>query len=152
MHFPNSFRKTALQNHKLWCDFFPRGPDRWWRAEVGYMRSERERKVWHVQALVRSVLPTHQHFKPTRAVHNVHWSAGINSFLPAIVNQILPVEFKTNPQPPFFYVWHQWHNTGRVFITRDFLAIFRHLFDRVPVRNLTSNRRSLFNSTKKAAV
>ena len=77
--------------------------------------------------------------KVTRANWNVHDQPESFRTRPAAVNLIRLVEFKTIPQPRMLDAWHQWCNTGRVFVTRDFSAIFGHLFDRVPIRRLTSD-------------
>ena len=77
--------------------------------------------------------------KGTRAIQNVHDQPEPLRRLPATVNQLCPVEFMTISQPQILDAWHQWRNTGRVFVTRDFLGIFGRLFDCVPVRNLISD-------------
>ena len=53
------------------------------------------------------------------------------------MNLIRPVKFKTVSQPRILDAWHKWHDTGRIFITQNFSAIFGRMFDRVPVRILT---------------
>ena len=77
---------------------------------------------------------TSQSCKITRAIRNVH-----NQSESAVVNVLRPFKFKTIPRPQILDAWQQWCNTGRVFVTLDVLAIFGHLFARVPGRILTSD-------------
>ena len=53
------------------------------------------------------------------------------------MNLIRPVKFKTVSQPRILDAWHKWRDTGRIFVTQNFSAIFGRMFDRVPVRILT---------------
>ena len=80
---------------------------------------------------------TSQSCMVTWAIRNVHDKPESFRTWPAVVSVLRPVEFKIIPQPRILDAWHQWRNNGRVVITRDFLASFGHLFDRVPVRILT---------------
>ena len=65
----------------------------------------------------------------TRAIQNVHDQPELLRRRPALVNLLRPVEFKTIPQPQILDAWYQWRNTGRVFVSRDFLSIFGRLCD-----------------------
>ena len=53
------------------------------------------------------------------------------------MNLIRPVKFKTVSQPRILDAWHTWRDTGRIFVTQNFSAIFGRMFDHVPVRILT---------------
>ena len=135
--------KTALQNHiyKLWSDRVFFRSIRWWMSEVEIWtgrRANRQRKNGTGECLWRSGA-TSQSCKVTQAIRNVHDQPESHRTWPAMVNLLRPVEFNTIPQPQILDAWHQWRNTGRVFVTSDFLAIFGRLFDRVPVRILASD-------------
>ena len=77
--------------------------------------------------------------KVTWAIRYVHVQPESVRTQPAVVNLLRPVEFETILQRRIFDAWHQWCNTGRVVVTRNFWAFFCRLFDRVPVRILTSD-------------
>ena len=78
--------------------------------------------------------------KVTRAIQNVPDQPESVCGRPAIVTLFRPVEFYAIPQPRIILdTWHHWHNTGRVFVTRDFCANFGRLFDHASDRILTSD-------------
>ena len=58
------------------------------------------------------------------------------SYLAILVKYILAKKKKIQDHSaaPKNYAWHQWRNTGCVFVTRYLLAIFGHMLDWVPVR------------------
>ena len=77
--------------------------------------------------------------KVKQAIRNVRDRPETLRRRPAGVNLLRPVEFKTIPQPRILDAWHRWRNTSHAVLTRDFLAIFGPLLDRVHVRILTSD-------------
>ena len=81
---------------------------------------------------------TSQSCKVTQAIRNVHDQPESLRRRPAVVNLLGPVEL-TIPQSQFLGAWHQWRNTGHIFVTWGWLAIFGRLFGRVLVRILTSH-------------
>ena len=80
-----------------------------------------------------------QSCKAVPAIWNVHDQPESLCRRPAVVNLLHPVVSKNIPQPRMLDTWHQWCNTGRVFITQDVLVIFGRQFDCVPVRILASD-------------
>ena len=136
--------KTALQNHKLWSDrfFFPwnpvvkvRGQNSNWNTVKQVAKKKARASVCDVSGA------TLQSCKVTPAIQSVHDQPKSVRTRPAVVNLLRPVELKIIPQPRILDAWHQWRNTGHVFVTQDILAIFGRLFDRVHIRILTSNFR-----------
>ena len=67
------------------------------------------------------------------------WPAGINSYATCRSKPITPGRIQDHSGASNSWRLAPWHNTGRVFITRDFLAMFSRPFDRVPVQILTSD-------------
>ena len=116
--------KTVLQNHKLWSDrFFSVISDGESEVEIRTGRqSNRQRKMARTSVCDISGA-TSPSYKVMWAVRNVHvqpaWPWSVRRW-PAVVNLLRLVEFKTIPQPRIYDAWHQWCNTGRVFVTLDF--------------------------------
>ena len=65
--------------------------------------------------------------KVTRAIRNVYDQPERVRRRPTEVN-LFTVKFKTIPQPQVLDAWYLRRITSRVFVTRDFLAIFGRLF------------------------
>ena len=137
----HSERKTALHNHVLWADrFFPWNPMMkvWdWNSNWEMIKQKNQKngtceRLWRQWCHI-AIIQDHTSYS------KCSWWARISSKETAVVDLSRPVEFKTIPEPWIFYAWHPWRNTSRIFITRNFLVIFSRLFDRVPVRILTSD-------------
>ena len=71
---------------------------------------------------------TSQSCKVMQAIQNVHDQLESLGRRPGVVNLICLVELKTIPQPWILDAWHQWRNTSRVLVTRDFFLPFSAFF------------------------
>ena len=117
-------------------DCFPLNPMVKVRGQNSKGQTDSEKKGTCERLWRRGAAPTS--CKVARAIRDV-CDQPESETRPAVVNQIPPTDFKTIPQPQILDDRHQWHNNGRLVVTRDLLAIFGRLFDRVPVRILTSD-------------
>ena len=72
--------------------------------------------------------------------HDVMRTSPITSYAACHSKPIAPGRIQDHiPQPRILDARHQSRNTSCVFVTQNFMAIFNHLFDCVPVRILTSD-------------
>ena len=137
-----TWRKTALQNHKLWSDNFFR------RMMVQVRRRNSDgKKVPHTakQMACASICEVSGAASPlcnvTGVIRNVHDRPDSVRTRPAIVTLLHPVDFKSIPQPWTLDAWHQWRNTARVVAppTPESFWPFGRLLDCIPVQTLTSD-------------